>query len=147
LAAAAPPTPAYAFHGGDLPAAPGGDPPPPADSLVVFLGTLPDACTDPWFTINCTAGARLTFTLPLALQTPGVIDLADPAISAKFIVQEASGGSACAPPAGPPPNGTIEILSNGAGGLTFKIYQSSWTSGPYIGWLAFDGLYSAAICP
>jgi hypothetical protein len=145
--AAAPPTPAYAFHGGDLPPEPGGGPTPPVDSLVVFLGTLPDACTDPWFMVSCTAGARLTFTLPLALQTPGMIDLWDPAISAKYITQASTGGSACAPPAGPLPYGTLEILSSDAGGLTFKIFQSSWDTAPLSSWIGFDGLYSASICP
>jgi hypothetical protein len=142
-----PPTAAFAFHGADLPPAPAGGPTPDADSLVVFVGNMPDACTDPWFTINCTNSPRLMFTLPLALQAPGVIDLADPAIAAKFIVEAVTSGGACAPPGGPFLNGKIEILTSDAGGLTFKVSRSSSETTSKIAWLAFDGLYSASICP
>jgi hypothetical protein len=154
-----PPTPALAFHGADLPAAPGGGPTPAADSLVVFLGTLPDTCQDPWAAAECSSPwlSRLSFTLPLALQTPGLINLADPAIASTYTIDAAAEGGPCAPPAGPYPNGTIEILSSDAGGLTFKIYQSPsydvavYQSSPGVppshNGLAFDGLYSASICP
>lgn len=120
---------------------------PATDSLVVFLGSLPDACQEPWFTINCSTGPRLTFTLPLALQTPGVINLSDPAIAAADIVEASTGGASCAPPAGPLLNGTVEILSSDAGGLTFKVYQSSSDNLAPGWWLAFDGLCSASFCP
>ena len=58
-------------------------------------------------------------------------------------------GGPCAPPAGPYPNGTIEIRSSDTGSLTFKIYQSpSYDIAPFVhDGLSFDGLYSASICP
>lgn len=151
-----PPTPALAFHGADLPAAPGGGPTPAADSLVVFLGTLPDTCQDPWAAAQCSSVwvTRLSFTLPLALQTPGLINLADPAIAATYTIPVSDQGGPCGPPTGPYPNGTIEILSSDAGGLTFKIYQSSREAGVYqsspdgaSARFSFDGLYTASICP
>lgn len=140
-----PPTPALAIRGVDLPAAPGGGATPDPDSLVVFLGTLPDTCQDPWAAADCTTASRLTFTLPLALQKPGLINLSDPAIAATYTVAASLGSSSCGQPSGPFANGTIEILSSDAGGLTFKVYQSF--PGATSPSLAFDGLYSASICP
>jgi hypothetical protein len=133
LPPASPPTPALAIHGA-------------ADSLILLLGTLPDTCQDPWAAVDCHLRSRLSFTLPLALQMPGIIDLADPAIAATYTIEVPGGNGLCAPPAGPLPNGTIEILSSDAGGLTFKVYRSSPEAAANER-LAFDGLYSASICP
>jgi len=68
------------------------------------------------------------------------INLSDPAIAAAYIVEASTGGASCAPPADPLPNGTVEILSSDAGGLTFKVYQSSSDNRAPGWWLAFDGL-------
>lgn len=140
-----PPIPALAIRGVDAP--PGsGTPTPAADSLLVALGTLPDTCADPWAAADCTLASRLTFTLPAALQKPGVIDLSDPAIAAAVTLHASSGSSVCEPPSGPFTQGKIEIVSIDAGGLTFRVYQAS-TPASDIAPVFFDGLYSATICP
>jgi hypothetical protein len=151
LAAALPPTPALAIRGSDLPAGSGGSSsgggaPPDPDSLLVVLGTLPDTCSDPLAAADCTTASRLTFTLPPALQKPGIIDLSDPSIAATYTVAASSASSSCGPPSGPLVEGTVEILTSDASGLTFKVYRSfsSWSqSVPFY----FDGLYAASICP
>lgn len=143
----APATPALAIRGMDLPAGPGGMVTPEPDSLVVFLGTLPDTCQDPWAAADCTSAARLSFTLPAALQKPGVLTLSDPALGATYTDAATSGSSTCAQSSWKPTNSTVEILTSDAGGLTFKVYNASLNGTASGGWLAFDGLYSAPICP
>jgi hypothetical protein len=140
-----PPTPALAIRGADAPAG-SGTPTPAADSLLVALGTLPDTCADPWAADDCTLASRLTFTLPAALQKPGMIDLSDPAIAASVTRRASGGSSVCEPPSGPFTQGTIEILSSDAAGLTFKVYQA-FTPPSDSAPVFFDGLYSATICP
>jgi hypothetical protein len=142
-----PPTPALAIRGADLTASPAGGSPPAPDSLVVFLGTLPDTCQDPWAAADCTTATRLSFTLPAALQKPGVISLSDPAIAATYTVAAAIGTSACGLPGGPLEYGTVEILGSDAAGLTFKVYKSSARYTAMTRGLYFDGLYRASICP
>ncbi|MEP7125631.1 MAG: hypothetical protein ABJE95_32170 [Byssovorax sp.] len=146
LAPETPPTPALAVLEPNLSPPPGGGM-APADSLVVFAGTLPNTCQDPWAAADCTSASRLTFTLPAALQKPGVVSLSDPAIGAAYTVSAPGGSSTCTQPSGPLTNGTVEILSVDASGLTFKVYQSFTDSAATGGWYYFDGLYSAAICP
>jgi hypothetical protein len=143
LAPAAPPNPALAIRGVDLPAPPGGGASPDPDSLVVFLGTLPFTCQDPWASCTLTSATRLTFTLPLGLQKPGVISLSDPAIASTLTLVVAQ---TCGEPTGPMASGTIEILTSDTGELTFKVHDSytGFNSDPS---LALDGLYSAPICP
>jgi hypothetical protein len=147
LPPAAPPAPALAFHGADLPADPGGSAPPDADAVVVFLGTLPDTCQDPWAAADCTSDLRLKFTLPAALQKPGVLSLSDPALAARYTVPASPGSAGCAESSAAPVNGTVEILTSDAAGLTFKVYQSFVDVTATSGFLYFDGLYSAPICP
>ncbi len=51
------------------------------------------------------------------------------------------------PPAGPLVKATIEILSSDAGGLTFKLYQSTDDITAPNRRRSFDGLCSASMCP
>lgn len=148
LAAVASPTPALAIRGADLSPSPTLGDHPADDSLVIFLGTLPDTCGDPWAAANCKTANRLSFTLPVALQKPGVISLSDPAIAATYTVAAASGGtSACGLPAGPIEFGTVEILDINDNWLSFRIYQSTSFYTSLTTALFFDGLYAAPICP
>ena len=147
LAPLAPSTPALAIRGADLSPSPADFHITPADSLAVFFGTLPDTCQDPWAAADCTKATRLSFTLPLALQKPGVISLADPAIAATYTAAAAGGTSACGLPTGPLELGTVEILSLDADGLTFKIYKSTAFDTTLTRPLFLDGLYHAPICP
>jgi hypothetical protein len=145
------PTPALAIRGADLPPAPGSTPPggdatPDPDTLFVVVGTLPSTCQDPWSSTNCTTGSRLAFSLPLALQQPGLLDLSDPAIAATYTVTGPGSAATCDQPSGAFVGGTIEILSSDANGLSFEVYGSH-SDVPGGGTVDFDGLYAASICP
>lgn len=91
--------------------------------------------------------ARLRLTLPAALQKPDLLSLSDPALAARSMASTTLGASGCAESSAASVNGTVEILKSDAGGLTFKAYQSFVDGTATSGWLYFDGLYSAPICP
>jgi hypothetical protein len=142
-----PPTPAFAVRGADLPPGIVTAATPDPDSLVVVLGLSSDACANSLATADCSTSSRLTFTLPLSLQMPGVLSLSDPAIAAAYTLAGSGGSAICGQPDGSLVSGTIEILDSDAAGLTFKIYQSLSETTVPDSRLAFDGLYVASICP
>ncbi|MDC3961730.1 hypothetical protein [Polyangium jinanense] len=138
-----PPSPALAVQGENLATPPGGASPDP-DALYLFLGTEPGSCQDPWSPIDCTHTSRVMLRLPPSLQTPGIIDLTDPAIAASYWRGSAPGCND-ATDTGPFAGGTIEILSIDAGEVLCKVYGSATP----LDWGSFnaDGLYAATLCP
>lgn len=148
----APPEPALAIYGADLPPPPvlpvdassSGNVNAGADALHIFLGSAAHTCEDPWAPIACTETQRVTFSLPPELQQPGVIELSDPAISASY--GYSWGSQECIDSGGGFEEGTIEILSIDEGGLVFKVYGSGVFIGS-VGFVTVDGLYAASICP
>jgi hypothetical protein len=140
-----PPSPAIALYGADSPPLPGNGATPEADALVVFVGTLPDSCEDPLAAVDCSWESRLRFTIPAALQTPGVLSLSDPKLAATVTARSKFGSNVCV--SAPTMNGTVEILSVDASGVTFKVFESHTFLGDVYPSYSFDGLYSAPICP
>jgi hypothetical protein len=141
-----PPSAAMAVLGSNLPAPPGGPAPDPT-ALYLFMGTAAETCQDPWSSNDCTQTSRVMLSLPAALQMPGIINLSDPAIAATYDDSRDPPYACTAYDhiGGTMPNGTIEILSIDASGLSFKIYGSHIDNGS--GGFNADGLYAASICP
>jgi hypothetical protein len=141
-----PPVPAIAVRGADSPPLPGADSSPDPDALVVFLGTLPDTCEDPLAAADCSWESRLRFTIPPALQMPGVLSLSDPALAATLTVQEQIDSLVCVNV--PATSGTVEILSVDSSGVTFKVFQAhTLPEGSVYQSYTFDGVYWASTCP
>lgn len=146
---AAPPTPAVAFEGTNLP--PGGPQNPDPDALYVVVGTGAPTCASP-FSDPCNGASRLIFSLPPALQKPGKIDLFDPAIAATYTITAEDGLGTCHTDTGsfaaeePFANGYIEIQSIDAAQLSVRVYASYGLT-EHGATFEADGHYTASLCP
>jgi hypothetical protein len=129
------PSPAVAVRGSTLSGNPSSGTGPTADpdALYLFFGEVAGTCADPHPAGDCTTNRQMVLGLPTAMQVPGEVSLADPAIDAMYRAPENSCSTAA------PDGGTLTISSVSETAMALQIYGS--------GGAAFDGDYAVTICP
>jgi hypothetical protein len=123
----------------------GGGEPQAADDLVVFLGDITPACSDPFGVVNDCArsGWEVVLTLPATYQAVGSYSLSDPALQAFFAGSLAGSDGQCAGGGGSYFEGTMDVLAIDASHVEFRLTD---TSGLFTGQGNADGTYSASRC-
>jgi hypothetical protein len=140
------PAPALAVRAGTLPAGTVPGPAPDPDALVVVVGDAPATCASPLASIDCTGTQRLVMVIPPALQVPGTFAL-DGQLGATYAIAGASGSPGCTASTGGFTQGTVQIQSASASGITFRLFGSYTFTTDTARFFEVDGTYEATVCP
>lgn len=127
--------------GGTTASTGGGEPPPDPDTLEVFIGGQPLACSDP-YALSCGSQWTVSFSLPPALQAPGLYALDATELNAFATETGPGGGEECWWGGGSYWDGTVEVLSIDATQVTVRL---AGTSGLFE--FDADGDFTALRCP